>query len=184
MSHFLIANPDSLCHCLEMKPKFTIPKHDRLIIEKDYISNGHWMIHRRVLSLPHCPNPLKKLEHVPLGTYQMGLSGFRHEPGDICKMIIPIRDSYAPLKPNPVGVSFVGETDTIRAYLFQGEMDFQKIAIAPQYVPLLRLGSIFGDFSENPVKAPSPGGVSVNPILITDGTINDDFLAIIMPMRI
>ena len=74
----------------------------------------------------------------------------------------------------PARVKFREDTDEICGYVFQiakpppGELTFD-IGVAPQYVPILRMGTGYAKNAVSPIRVLGPG---------------DDLVAVVMPVRI
>lgn len=153
-----------------MTPKFTIGK-ERIMIGEKYLCNGHWLASRDAALSPMAPKPLKLLLSVKTGTYHDGVAaGLSVETTPDFASVIPKRDGYLILKESPSGVEFRGDSTEIMAYVYEAG-DF-KIGVAHRYVPLLGLGRAFAKDSSSP-------------IIVLDGdTLNDNLLAVVMPMRL
>lgn len=162
-------------------PKFKANEKDRLYLTEKYIANGHYLVKR------DSPNidlkPIDKMQSMRLGFYQFGqLSDGLSKYDEKLDSHIPKRDGYALVKsaiPRAV-VDF--ETYAITCYVFTGFNSDEEITkgkdatfeigVNPDYVQLLLCGRIF-------VKS------ALAPILILNGpTLNDDLVAIVMPMRV
>lgn len=153
-----------------MEPKFTISKTERLFIDDKFICNGHWLVTRNAAHSPMAPKPLKPLLAAKHGTYYNGINaGPDKDDAPDMTRVIPKRDGYKKIAVAPVSVNFAG--DRISAYKYDlGEG--AEIGIDPRYVPLLKLGHVFAKDSTSPV-------------LVLDGeTLNDDLLAVVMPVRL
>jgi len=161
-----------------MIPNFKIPKDTRLYLSDLFISNGHWLLTRAVAESHISPKPIKALLALKNGTYYDGAnSGPSRETTSDMTAVIPKRDGYLPLSRSPISVSFKDASDEITAYGFGcgGETVF----VDPSYVPLIRMGFGFG----KPVT--SGRKRETNPVIVLGGdTLNDELLAVIMPMRI
>ena len=161
-----------------MFPKFKIDKWCRLYIgtpdgNSVFHSNGHWLVTGMALKMPkHVkPKALEILDRLKPGTYLDGY-GYGLSGTDTPDMaaIIPKRDGYKPVNSRQIGVKFRGESDEILAYRFQGE-GFE-IGFAVEYVPLLRMGTLFAKDEKSPA------------IILAGDTLNDELLAVVMPLRL
>lgn len=153
-----------------LQPKFTVGRSDRLYITEKYLCNGHWLVTRDCAANIMGPKALKPLLSVQHGTYFDGLSGgkSKDETPDTAQAI-PKRDGYELLELDPVGVEFKN-SDWIGAYVFQGK-GF-RVGVAPQYVPLLRMGRAFAKDHTGPI------------IVLGGDSLNDELVAVVMPMRL
>jgi hypothetical protein len=85
--------------------------------------------------------------------------------------VIPKREGYTLADSAPYTVKFSERAATeIQAYKYRaGEIEF---AVAPHYVPLLSMGGVFAKDSKSPI------------LVLGGDSLNDELLAVIMPMRV
>jgi hypothetical protein len=150
-------------------PKFTIGK-ERLFVTDKYLCNGHWLVTKDAAKSPIAPKSFKPLLTCISGTYYDGLAGgLSQETTPDVTQAIPKRDGYELLEADPVAVEF-SNCDNIGAYIYQGK-GF-RIGVAPQYVPLLRMGFCFAKEERAPI------------LILAGNTLNDELVGIVMPMRL
>ena len=189
-----------------LEPRFTVKKRDRLWISPPFASNGHWLI-----AMENAPKVVRKREHKDiykaLETIKILRPG-RHEFGELANpepreldSLIPKRDGYRPLSPKPVGVLWApGNRVSGYTYVVQNEEvpqseikpevekdilepDSQaadcapkrkrafEISVNPHYAKLFELGTAFAKDALSPI------------IVLKGETLNDELLAVVMPMR-
>lgn len=159
-----------------MKPTFKISSDERIYIDKKFICNGHWMVSRGNVPLYLIPKPIAQLEYFQPGVYSQGLkAGPQDTKMPDLGALIPLRDGYRSLAPEPIGVEFRG--DVVSTYIFETEhitdREPVRVGLDPRYLALLRMGHGFVKQSQNA------------PVLVLSGeSLADDFRALIMPMRI
>lgn len=161
-----------------MTPVFKIGKSDRIYIDTKFLCNSHWLCTRDVAASYVGPKALKPLLSMKEGAYLEGI-GAPVTNGSMpdFAQIIPHREGFIPVGLSPCGVEFRGsDSDVIMAYKFRAENPETKegfeLAVAHNYVPLLRLGHVFAKDARSPV------------IVLGGSTLNDELLAVIMPYRI
>lgn len=153
-----------------LTPKFTLPKTERVYLTDKYFCNGHWLLKRDQIP-PHFKAfaPLRNLKN---GAYVDGYANESNDNLPDIEAVIPQREGYTLLSPQPSGCHFAFET-TVSAYTYL-TVDFEtqfEVAVDPKYVPLMQLGHCF---AKNPTA----------PILILSGnTLNDDLVGVLMPRR-
>lgn len=155
-----------------LTPKFTIDKNDRLYLDKDYLSNGHWLVHRRSLGVRHSlvQKELLKVQNVALGAYQEGYG--QEQCGTIpdFAQAIPKRDGYKPLGKEVR--AYIPDYTWPSIYVFRLSLGEEWIGINYKYLPLLSLGHAFGRNKESPI------------LVLDSDDLNGELLAVVMPMRL
>lgn len=157
-----------------LQPKFKPDTSDRLYINEQFLSNGHWLFTRYAFKAPTLPKAAKALEHMSHGSYMN-----KDKVADTAppmENIIPKRDGYQKLNPNPVGVNFRTDMDTITAFkyecLTEKSCDAFIIGVSTDYVSLMRMGHCFARDKISPI------------IILDEPNLNGNLLAIVMPMRL
>ena len=155
--------------------KFKIGRNERLYVSDEYISNCHWAIRKDALSA-YAPksllNAFKHVSKLQVGSYVLGYALGRDELGiDIGRAFRVSSSPIKKLSKEPCGVMFAPKG--VHAYLFEtvpviGESNF-KVAINPNYVPLMALGECYAPDSNGKVEIVNPD---------TGKTV-----AVIMPIR-
>lgn len=150
-----------------MKPVFKVDRGEKLYIDKDYVSNGHWLVPKARIGY-RWPQALRKLLVLREGRYALGMSGgVFADPPDL-RPFIPKREGYEPISREPLGVELQGSE--VKVYVYAAGAF--KVGVQPRYVPLLEMGRGFAKDA-------------TSPLLVLDGeTINDELLAVLMPMKL
>lgn len=153
-----------------MIPKYSLSKTERVYITEKYFTDGKILLTKDAINSPLAPKPLKAVLNLANGCYYEGIAKPKssNEPPD-CSQVIPKRDDYKPMRPEPCGVSFVNETQVL-AYKFQCD-DFE-IGIAPHYVPIARMGFCFAKRATDPI------------LVLSENSLNGDLIGVIMPIRL
>jgi hypothetical protein len=162
-----------------LTPKFKPLKDQCLHLTPDYICDSHWLLTKRIVfKMPKgmVPKIILDLEHRQNGRYPKGIKGYRDDNTMELASVIPKRDGYQKLLPQPTGVEFRSEWN-ISAYKFQNEETIGAptftIGVSTDYVSLMRLGFCFAKDAVSPI------------LILADNDLNSpEFIGLVMPMRL
>lgn len=153
---------------MSLKPTFKIGSHERILIDEEFISNGHWAIRRDcAVRVSKDLKPFKSLLSVQHGHYSQGIGegvvGKCPDIGAIFpKDLTPYIETFEQLD----GVEF-GFDDEVSAFKIKSlakYVDGQKVeesftvGIDPKYMPLLRVGKILVRDPKSPIIATDNDG--------------------------
>lgn len=162
--------------------KFKLNKSDRFHVTDEYISNGHWLVSRKVLKNPHLDKPIRKVfektVHLSPGRYNEGLD--RGPESNIAavdlKRLIPSKLSYEAATITEEGFVANATKDSHTGLLKSMGVKLKsenKIAwIDVTYLPLVQCA--IGAGNQIFIKD------ELTPVIID---VAGEFFAIIMPMR-
>lgn len=149
-----------------MKCVFTLDKSKVHHVTEDWVSNGHWAIRRDRLVVDRknpLRRPLMKLVQYPIGRYEPGFLPSYNKPADITAVIPKTLNNYSAAT---LTRDAKYDDGAIRYVILQSETT--TAGIAPEYVPLLSLGT------EVLIKD------RTSPIVVRQ---DDEVVAVIMPVR-
>ena len=154
---------------MKMKAKFTIAKNEKIILTTNYLTNGHWAITRKAATYQNSmPDPIKKLITMPHGKYVFGISGEREDTDEtyynnLITGMTKNRLGYLPIP--EITMAQVNKEGIVTAFCIN-----EQVGIGPKYFPLLSMGNAY--YRKH------------DPIIITSGEIDDETLALVMPMKL
>lgn len=152
-----------------MFPKFKMEKNGKFYIDDKYISNGHWMVVKnRINPYSQVFKALKEGFLAKNGTHPTGIHPDPIPGTPDMGYVIPTRDGYQRLSEEAT-CARISVNDQILGYGFS--FGDRTVYIAPEYVPLIRLGQAFAKTETGAV------------IVLDSDDLNGELIAVVMPKR-